>query len=107
MMRERKQCKRCPWKVSVDPRKIPRGYDACKHRALEGTIAEPGVYTHGPLRIMACHDTHSKPCVGWLANQIGPGNNIALRLAVIDGRYGKFKTVGKQHARFKDTLPCD
>lgn len=47
-----------------------------------------------------------KDCVGWLANQLGPGNNIALRLAVRVGRVSAdFELVGKQHPRFEDTLP--
>jgi hypothetical protein len=44
--------------------------------------------------------------VGWLAHQLGPGNNIALRLAVMAGRIdGNVETVGPQHERFEDTLP--
>ena len=38
----RKQCAKCPWKVSTDPYEIPDGYDVKKHRDLEGTIANPG-----------------------------------------------------------------
>lgn len=26
MKKPRKQCEKCPWKVSTDPRKIPNGY---------------------------------------------------------------------------------
>ncbi len=63
----------------------------------------------GGLRIMACHETppgKELPCVGWLANQLGPGNNLALRLAVMTGRVdGNVQTVGEQHERFEDTLP--
>lgn len=101
------QCSKCPWKVSTNPHEIPRGYSVAKHRALSGTIAEPGSITAlgGPLRIMACHETHELPCVGWLAHQLGPGNNIPLRLAAMDGRFGEFELVGEQHERFEDTLP--
>lgn len=105
------QCKKCPWKVGTNPHEIPGNYCEQKHRDLQNTIAngfEPGQLS-GPLHIMACH--HSKPgkedyCIGWLNNQLGVGNNIALRL--------KFRnctnimdvvTTGPQHQRFEDTLP--
>lgn len=103
----RVQCSKCPWKVTTDPHKIPRGYSVKKHRALAKTIAEPGSIAGlgGPLRLMACHDTHKEPCVGWLSNQLGPGNNINLRLAALDGSFGEFRTVGEQHETFEDTLP--
>lgn len=105
----RKQCKKCPWRKDVNPRDIPNGYCEVKHAALESTIAEPGVIQAGPLRLMACHETppgRELPCVGWLAHQLGEGNNIALRLAVIQGRIdGNIETVGEQHERFEDTLP--
>jgi hypothetical protein len=44
--------------------------------------------------------------VGWLAHQLGPGNNIGLRLAVISGRIDvNFELIGEQHETFEDTLP--
>lgn len=108
----RRQCAKCPWKVGVDPHEIPDGYCETKHRRLSGTIADPGSVAGlgGGLRIMACHETGGRrtlPCVGWLANQLGPGNNIALRMAVALGRVdANFETVGDQHERFEDTLPA-
>jgi hypothetical protein len=106
----RKQCAKCPWRVDVDPHDIPNGYCEIKHAALRGTIADPGsVRLGGGLRMMACHE--SKPgkeiaCAGWLANQLGPGNNIGLRMAVITGRVSaNFELVGEQHEHFEDTLP--
>ena len=108
-MKPRTQCKKCPWRVDVDPNEIPNGYSVEKHRALKNTIADASSPTFSnELRVMACHD--SKPgkefaCVGWVANQIGPGNNIALRLQVMAGRIAPPKTVGEQHERFEDTLP--
>ncbi len=109
-MATRKQCQKCPWRVDVDPTEIPNGYCEAKHAALKDTIAKPGVVRlGGPLRIMACHE--SKPrkqfaCVGWLANQLGPGNNIGLRMAAIrDRSLTDFELVGEQHKRFEDTLP--
>jgi hypothetical protein len=59
--------------------------------------------------MMACHETkpgRELPCVGWLVNQVGPGNNLGVRLAVMQGRIdGNVETVGPQHERFEDTLP--
>jgi Family of unknown function (DUF6283) len=107
----RKQCKKCPWRKDVNPRDIPNGYCERKHAALgPATIAEPGALNLGArLGIMACHESpvgREVPCVGWLMHQLGPGNNIALRLAVHSGRIdADVETVGEQHETFEDTLP--
>ncbi len=107
----RKQCSKCPWRVDVDPNDIPDGYCVKKHRRLDSTIAKEGQLniTLARLHIMACHETKlgkELPCVGWLAHQLGPGNNIGLRLAVRSGRISAdFELVGEQHERFEDTLP--
>ena len=109
----RRQCRKCPWKQSSDPFEIPNGYDPQKHRALKRTIAAPGALHVGKqLHLMACHETGGSPrcpelpCVGWLVHQLGPGNNIPLRMAVFARRVdGNVQTVGPQHARFEDTLP--
>lgn len=102
----RRQCAKCPWKKSTDPHEIPNGYCEVKHANLASTIATPGELSLGALRIFACHETADTPCVGWLVNQLGEGNNIALRMAVIAGRIdANVRTVGPQHARFEDTLP--
>lgn len=104
----RVQCEKCPWRKSTDPQDIPNGYSEALHRDLKSTIAEPGrLGSLGPM--MACHESppgQERPCVGWLANQLGPGNNLPLRLAVMAGKVnGNVETVGPQHATFKDTLP--
>jgi Family of unknown function (DUF6283) len=108
-MGARKQCAKCPWRKDVDPRDIPDGYDPKKHAALKNTIAGPSVTFSGALHVMACHETRvgrERPCVGWLVNQLGEGNNICLRMAVVGGRIdANVETVGEQHARFEDTLP--
>lgn len=108
-MKPIKQCKKCPWRVDVDPRDIPNGYCEAKHAALRNTIAIPGAFNAGNGRpMMACHKFpvgRERPCAGWLANQLGPGNNIALRVAAMMGRVPDFKLVGEQHERFEDTLP--
>ncbi len=106
----RKQCAKCPWKVSTDPHDIPGGYCELKHARLSDTIAEPESFRPSDgMRVMACHETSSGDplhCVGWLNHQLGVGNNLMLRLAVIQGEVdGNFETVGEQHERFEDTLP--
>ena len=106
----RRQCAKCPWKVGTDPRQIPNGYCERKHERLSNTIATGSpaeqLSSNAQLRIMACHETHELPCVGWMHNQLGEGNNIVLRLAVSSGRIdGKFEVVGEQHACLEDTLP--
>ena len=108
-MKPRKQCKKCPWRVDVDPHDIPDGYCEIKHRNLKGTISSGLASIGKSLRLMACHETPAGaelPCVGWLVNQLGPGNNIGLRIAVAAGRVdANVETVGEQHERFEDTLP--
>lgn len=108
----RKQCSKCPWRKSSNPREIPGGYCETKHAALESTIANPGDITtiHATtMRLMACHETRvgaELPCVGWLVHQLGPGNNIQLRYAVSRGRVdADVETVGPQHETLEDTLP--
>jgi len=106
-----KQCKACPWKKTVNPGKdIPDGYSVDLHKKLSCTIAEPGVLpSSNTLVHMACHESTGPgdqfPCVGWLINQLGPGNNIGLRLSARDGRYNDLKLVGPQHETFEDTIP--
>jgi hypothetical protein len=110
------QCKSCPWKVTTDPvRDIPN-YVPELARSLDGTIATcpmqslAPVLGGAPMRIMACH--YSKPgeeipCAGWLENQLGPGNNIGVRLLMVQGKLPVPVTEGEQHERYEDTLPCD
>jgi len=106
---KRKQCNKCPWRVDVDPNDIPNGYCVQRHKNLKSTIAEPGRFDIQGMRMMVCHETppgKEKVCVGWLANQMGPGNNIGLRLAAMKGLVDcNVELVGDQHDRFEDTLP--
>ena len=103
------QCSKCPWRKDVDPHDIPNGYDEKKHCDLKSTIAKPADLTalsDPGLHVMACHETESAHCIGWLINQLGPGNNIALRLRMRScGNMRQVTLVGEQHARFEDTLP--
>ena len=104
----RKQCEKCPWKVSTDPHTIPNGYCEQKHAALRGTIAKPESFQPSG-RMMACHEAppgKEQVCAGWLGNQLGPGNNFALRMrATHDRSLYDFELDGDQHKRFEDTLP--
>lgn len=103
------QCAKCPWKKSTNPHDIPRGYDVEKHRALEKTIAKPDDFsflTSDSMQIMACHEEHEAHCIGWLMNQLGPGNNIALRISMMGCDNMKaVRLCGAQHATFEETLP--
>lgn len=109
----RRQCAKCPWKIRSNPHDIPGDYSVLKHANLIRTIATPGKFDpSSPLRIMACHESNvgrELPCVGWLDHQLNEGSNIALRLAVRNGRINaEYKLDGPQHETFDDTLPkCD
>lgn len=105
-----KQCSKCPWKVSTNPFEIPDGYCELKHANLKNTIANDGEINIGkPVSAMACH--HSKGedkmyCIGWLNHQLGVGNNIGLKIQMMNySNVGDIKTYGKQHQKFEDTLP--
>lgn len=113
-LKRTKQCKTCPWKKSVNPlTDIPFGYSIEKHYQLKNKIADPK-QTYCPdntteLYLMACHYSEvgkEDYCLGWLKNQIGPGNNIALRIAML--KYENVNDIeleGEQHECFEDTLP--
>ncbi|NTF18086.1 hypothetical protein G6L37_06685 [Agrobacterium rubi] len=106
-----RQCDKCPWKVSTDPRDIPDGYCETKHRGLASTIAEPGAMPRGPGAAMSCHEHpigDEAHCVGWLNHQIGVGNNLGLRIALMNCTNAHaIKVDGEQHETFEDTLPID
>lgn len=104
------QCGKCPWKQSTNPHEIPHGYCTVKHRGLSSTIAQEGVFNLGQtLEMMACHHSEPgapEPCVGWLHNQLGVGNNIGLRLLAMKWEnVGDLTIYGRQHPTFEDTLP--
>jgi len=103
------QCEKCPWRTDVDPHDIPDGYSEEKHRALVSTIAESGdlsFISDSEMRVMACHETDDAHCIGWLMNQLGPGNNIGLRILISScENKSRIQLVGDQHETFKETLP--
>lgn len=102
-----KQCALCPWKRQTNPHQIPGGYSVRRHRALKSTIAVPG-NIRGNGRAMACHESQpgeKMHCIGWLMHQLGPGNNIGLRMVMREYDLSGVKLVGEQHTCFEDTLP--
>ncbi len=106
------QCAKCPWKVDTNPHEIPDGYCELKHKNLEDTIAKDTSFSFNqPLKVMACHhskdtDENAEHCVGWLNNQLGVGNNIGLRISMMNCENIKDLTIiGEQNDRFQDTLP--
>lgn len=105
-----RQCAKCPWKVSTDPREIPNGYSEERHRALVSTIATPGLIGDRS-HVMACHEHapgEEAHCVGWLIHQINEGNNIPLRMSLLDcENIGEVKLDGPQHESLEDTFPKD
>ncbi len=102
------QCKSCPWRVGCDPDEdIPR-YSRDLHEELACTIRSGPESLTGGLRIMVCHYSRPDdefPCAGWLAHQLGPGNNLGVRLAVLRGHLPVPQADGPQHESFEDTLP--
>jgi len=108
-LKRTRQCKKCPWRVDVDPNDIPNGYCETKHHGLERTIAD----SENPLstigrdqHVMACHETDDAHCIGWLMNQLGSGNNIGLRMRISScSNSSEIKLIGEQHDNFMDTLP--
>ena len=105
-LKRTKQCAKCPWRVDVNPHDIPDGYSEEKHKSLKCTIAKDVYSSFNQQRAMACHETDDAHCVGWLVNQLGPGNNIGLRLRMMScENASEIKLAGEQHQTFEDTLP--
>lgn len=104
-LKRTKQCAKCPWRKHIDPHDIPNGYSEDKHRALKSTIVS-GLESLVCDRVMACHEEHDAHCIGWIVNQVGPGNNVGLRIKMIScENAGEIKLAGEQHETFTDTLP--
>ena len=104
-----KQCKGCPWKKSIDINTIPNGLDKdMLFKMIEGAKNSENSLVPS-LRIMSCHHSNDKDnmiCIGWLHNQLGPGNNWMLRLKMRDcENISEIKVYGKQHEKFEDLIP--
>lgn len=108
-----KQCKSCPWRIDCIPDRDIPNYRRGLHEGLTNTIAKGDgsdffkALSCSTQHAMACH--YSKPgeefpCAGWLSNQLGPGNNIGVRLAVMTGRMPRPEIDGPQHETFEQTL---
>jgi hypothetical protein len=113
-LKRTRQCEKCPWRKATNPHDIPDGYTVERHRDLKQTIAEDPMtsltaYLRGDsLKIMACHETQDGHCIGWLNHQLGPGNNLGLRISM--GFCDNAKAIrlrGPQHETFEATLPHD
>ena len=110
-LKRTRQCAKCPWKVSTNPHDIPHGYCEKKHAGLASTIAEPGSLRGlAGMTAMARHEHapgEEAHCIGWLVNQLGPGNNIPLRIKMMSCDNAKhIQLDGEQHKTFEDTLPA-
>jgi hypothetical protein len=107
-LKRTKQCNKCPWRIDVNPNDIPNGYTVDKHESLRKTIADKDnpLCTISNKHVMACHETQNAHCIGWLHNQLGEGNNIALRISMMNCQnISDIKIQGKQHNNFDETLP--
>ena len=100
-------CAKCPWIKDGNPYEIPNGYSRDKHCALQATIASDPIRSLvSPTPVMACDESHDAHCIGWLVNQIGPGNNIGLRIRMASCvNAGKIQLRGKQYDTFEETIP--
>ena len=112
-LKKTKQCVNCPWRVESQPQNIPNGYTIDNHLDLSCTIANSenpinDYLDHlqsGVLHVMVCHQTVDAYCIGWLMNQLGNGNNIALRINTINIKnIYDVKLIGEQHKTFEDTV---
>lgn len=103
-----KQCRSCPWRIDCEPMRDIPNYDPELACGLTRTIRSglESLFVD-KLHIMACH--YSKPdeefaCAGWLHNQIGPGNNLGVRLRVMTGQLPVPEVDGEQHENYENTL---
>ena len=97
----RKQCVTCPWRADVDPWNMPGGHGYVLPEMLSSHTPSGMESLATPvLRVATCHEAaiaKKLPCVGWLVHQLGPGNNFAVRLAVLRGSIdANVRTLGKQ-----------
>jgi hypothetical protein len=105
---EVRQCRTCPWRVDCVPHRDIPGYCRALHEQLADTIRSGLASMAEPLRVMLCHYSPfggpDVPCAGWLAHQLGPGQNFGVRVAVAEGRLPRPHVEGPQHETFAATL---
>jgi len=105
-----KQCKTCPWRVDVVPPRDVPNYDPGIYARMRATLRSGFESMSDKTRIvMKCHngrDNVDVACAGWLHHQIGVGNNLGVRFAVILGKLPVPKVIGDQHEDL-DALPED
>lgn len=100
------QCSTCPWKLGSTVSDIPN-YEESRHRGLDSTIADSLDWSDRTTN-MSCHyakDGEPRYCIGWLSHQLGPGNNIGLRLQMLNcENIGDLVLDGPQVDSFDDTF---
>ena len=96
-----KQCKACPWRVDVIPARDVPGYEPGLYDRMRATLRDGlDSLAPGTRMSMACHhqvDGEELPCAGWIHNQLGVGNNLAVRINVGSGRLPVPQVIGEQH----------
>lgn len=96
-----KQCESCPWRVDVKPsRDVPNFGPGIYDRMQASLRTGLESMAEKTRLVMECHNGKrgaNRPCAGWLHHQIGVGNNLGVRLAVMTGRSPVPKIDGEQH----------
>ncbi len=107
-LKQTKQCKTCPWKLSATVADIPN-YSVETHEDLWDTIADEtgnaSQIQEKTIPTMTCHKSIKSMCVGWLHNQLGKGSNIPLRIQMM--YYSNVKEIeidGEQKDTFDETF---
>lgn len=109
-LKRTKQCANCPWKKSTKHEDIDRreGFDVEYYKSVrDDFVSRPGfIGMSQDHDNMGCHkhpDEDDVPCIGWLAHEVGPGNNIGLRLWLTQFENSwDIETVGEQHKSIYD-----
>lgn len=94
-----RQCIACPWRVAVDPPRDVPNYGEGIYDRMRATLRSGLDSLDGGIA-MACHNqkkNETRPCAGWLHNQLGVGNNIAIRIHVSSGKLPVPIVRGEQH----------
>jgi hypothetical protein len=95
------QCATCPWRVGIKPSRDVPDFDPGIYDRMRSSLRE-GVASMAEKKriVMECHNGKrgaNRPCAGWLHHQLGVGNNLGVRLAVITERMPTPKVFGEQH----------